>query len=92
MNKKRSLDGLRPYEGFADWIPHHITRRQALAMAADGRFPPFVRAYARAEPLWREGDIVDWIAAQYGGVLGKYVERLEREGLSGLPFSHGKPL
>ena len=92
MSKKQFMDTLRSYHEFADWIPHRITKRQAQAMAADGRFPPFVRAYTRAEALWREGDIVRWIADRYKAVLPTYVERLEREGLSGSSFSHGKPV
>lgn len=92
MNKKHSMDTLRAYHEFAAFIPHHMTRRQTLAMAADGRFPGFVRAYTRAEALWREGDIVSWIATNYKSVLPAYVDRLEREGLTGAPFTHGKPV
>jgi hypothetical protein len=90
--KKQTMDTLRAFDSFSGYIPHAMTRRQALAMAADGRFPPCVRAYTRAEPLWREGDIVGWIAVNYGPILPEYVERLERDGLTGSPFSHGKSL
>jgi hypothetical protein len=85
MSKKRAMDTLCSYDRVVDWIPHRITRRQALAMAADGRFPQFVRAYTRAEPLWREGDIVDWIAAHYRKLLPDFVARLEQEGFTGKP-------
>lgn len=88
MSEGVSMNTLKSYEEFADFIPHRISRRQALAMAADGRFPPFVRAYSRAEAYWREVDIIRWIVFRYKAVLPEYTARLEREGLCGAPFSH----
>ncbi len=93
MSKSKPLmDTLQPYEAFADWIPHRISKRQLLNMAETCRFPTYVKAYPRSTPLWRLGDVVEWIAANYGEVLPDYCDRLGREGLSGLPFSHGKPV
>jgi hypothetical protein len=91
MNKsKPSPYALRQYLDFAEFIPHRISKRQVVNLATTGRFPSFVQAYPRAEPLWREGDIVEWIAANYGGVLPEYVTRLRIEGFSGEPFCHGE--
>lgn len=89
---KHPMDMLRTYDEFVDWIPHRLTRRQVLVMSAEGRFPPFARVFPRAPALWHENQIVRWISDHYRNVLPDYVARLEREGLSGAPFSHGKPL
>lgn len=91
MNKKKpSMDALQPYEAFAELIPHRISKRQLRNMAETSRFPAYVKAYPRATPLWREGDVVEWIAANYSEVLPDYCARLERDGFNCPPFSHGK--
>jgi hypothetical protein len=81
------MEMLRTYDEFVDWIPHHLTRRQVLAMSAEGRFPPFARIYPRAPALWHESQIVQWISDNYRAVIPDYVARLEREGLTGAPFN-----
>lgn len=89
---KPSLNVLLPYEGFADWVPHRISKRQILHMSLGSKFPPFVKAYPRAIPLWREGDVIAWIVANYAGVLPDYCDRLVRHGFSCPPFSMGDGL
>lgn len=89
---KYQMNMLKTYDEFIDWVPHRLSRRQVLAMSAVGRFPPFARVYPRAPALWHENQLVRWISDQYRDVLPDYVARLEREGLSGAPFSHGKPV
>ena len=87
---KPSMDTLQPYEAFVDLIPHRISKRQLLNMAETSRFPAYVKAYPRATPLWREGDVIKWIVANYGSVLSDYCDQLERLGFNCPPFSHGK--
>lgn len=90
MSKSEPLMGrLQPYEAFVDLIPHRISKRQLLNMAETSRFPAYVKAYPRATPLWREGDVIAWIVANYRGVLSEYCDQLERSGFDSPPFSHG---
>jgi hypothetical protein len=84
---KPQMETLQPYEAIFNLIPHRISKRQLINMSETGRFPAYVKAYPRATPLWREGDVVDWIAANYGEVLPHYCDRLEREGFNCPPFN-----
>lgn len=61
------------------------SRHQFLRMADAGKAPAYVRTSLKAEPLFLESAILQFIREKYFDLIPEYVLRLEKEGL--LPSS-----